>query len=122
MVPPTPNPFGTLLRDARRRADRTLEEVAAVLEVSIAYLSDVERGNRPPFTRERLLKLAEFLNVSIVRLIVAAAQQRGIFTMPIPPNPSLAEKTVLSGLARGGITPEQWEEMAKILGEEHLSE
>ncbi len=52
------NPFGTYLRDRRNAAELSLREVADRLGISHVYLSEVERGVRPPFTQDRWANLA----------------------------------------------------------------
>ena len=47
-----PERFGDLLRKLRRKANRTLGDVARVLGFSVVYMSDVERGNRKPLNAE----------------------------------------------------------------------
>lgn len=47
------NPFGIYLRDRRNASELSLREVADRLGISHVYLSEVERGARPPFTKER---------------------------------------------------------------------
>ena len=42
--------FGGCIRDARRRREWTLRETAKALQISPAYLSDIERGKRLPLT------------------------------------------------------------------------
>src|SRR5580698_3227117 len=43
---PVQKDAGTILRAARQAADVTLEELAREVDVSIVFLSDVERGRR----------------------------------------------------------------------------
>ena len=59
-----PERFGDLLRKLRRKADKTLGDVARLLGVSVVYVSDVERGNRKPFSNERIVLIARFLGES----------------------------------------------------------
>lgn len=49
---------GKLLRKARRRADKTLLQVARAVGVTVAYVSDVERGTRS-VSAERLRAIAK---------------------------------------------------------------
>lgn len=39
--------FSTLARDTRRKNRRYLREVADAVGISVAYVSEIERGNRP---------------------------------------------------------------------------
>jgi transcriptional regulator with XRE-family HTH domain len=70
--------FGDLLRDYRVDAGVSLITVARHLGLSVPYVSDIERNKRAPLTRERILKVAELLNVRPETLLTAAAEQAGI--------------------------------------------
>jgi len=110
--------FGDLLRRLRREADKTLGDVARELGVSVPYLSDVERGNRKPFTTERLIQLAMFLKVDAAALIEAADRERGIIEYDIRRASPLQADVVgglVAGLARGGVSDEQLEDIRVIL-------
>lgn len=59
--------FGARLRQLRRQADLTQEQLAAAAELSVDFLSLVERGiNAPSF--ENIEKLAKALGVPIREL------------------------------------------------------
>lgn len=110
--------FGDLLRRLRRKSNKTLGDVARKLGVSIVYLSDVERGNRKPFTADRLVTLAQYLDTDPMELIEAAGRERGIIEYDIRKARPLEANVVgglVAGLARGGITDEQLESIRKIL-------
>ena len=75
-------PFGDEMRQQRVRAGKTMQDVAREIGVSIAYVSDVERGHRAPLNREQILKAATVLGVPPEPLLLAAAQYRGGFELP----------------------------------------
>ena len=113
--------FGDLLRGLRRKADRTLGDVARDLGISVVYLSDVERGNRKPFTTERLIKLAKSLKTDPTALIEAADKEKGIIEYDIRKASPLERDVVgglVAGLARGGVTDGQLESIREILNEQ----
>ena len=61
-------------------------EVARHLGVSVTYVSDVERGVRTPFTPERIMQFARFLEIPATRterLLREAAACRGAFELGI---------------------------------------
>jgi transcriptional regulator with XRE-family HTH domain len=111
------NRFGKLLRKLRIEAGRSIGEVARHLDVSTVYVSDVERGVRAPFTAERILQTAQFLGVKAGQLLIAAALQKKVFEFDVS-GATPAELHALSGMARGGVTERQWEEILEILGGE----
>jgi transcriptional regulator with XRE-family HTH domain len=51
--------FGEKLRLSREECGKTLAELADVLECSVPYLCDVERGKRKPFPDRARIALAE---------------------------------------------------------------
>jgi transcriptional regulator with XRE-family HTH domain len=113
--------FGDLLRRLRRKADKTLGDVARELGISAVYLSDVERGNRKPFTTERLVKMARFLEIEPKLLIDAADKEKGVIEYDIRRASPLQADVVgglVAGLARGGVSDEQLERVRTILNEQ----
>ena len=113
-----PKGFGDALRKSRHDAEKTLGDVANLLGISVVYMSDVERGNRGPFSNERILKVAEFVNTDPAPLITAAAAERGVFEYDITnanPLEAAVVRDLVSGLARGGFTDDQLEKIKKIL-------
>ena len=112
------NSFGDELRKSRQDAEMTLGDVAKMLGVSVVYVSDVERGNRRPFSNERILKIAEFLDTDPAPLIAAAVSERGSIEYDFTKANRLEAAVVrdlVSGLARGGFTDNQLERIRKIM-------
>lgn len=73
------NSFGRFLREARKQSSLTQAQVAKGLGVSMTYLSDIERGHRPPFPatdRDRYESLALMLGVSCDEILARAALER----------------------------------------------
>ncbi len=64
LIKPSCETFGTMLRRLRNASHKTITSVARSLSVSIAYLSDVERGQRAPLTLERINALACVLELT----------------------------------------------------------
>ena len=76
-----PDKFGRLVRQKRKDAKKTLADLAGILGVSIVYVSDVERGKRPPWRPDLIIQAANFLGVDPQGLLVAAAAVRGSFQL-----------------------------------------
>jgi len=115
-----PERFGNLLRKLRREADKTLGDVARLLGVSVVYVSDVERGNRKPLNNERIVRVANFLGEDPAALIEAADWERGFIDYDIRKARPLEADVVgglVAGLARGGVTDEQLQNIKSILKE-----
>ena len=51
--------FGTELRRIRREENKTLENIAEVMKVSIPHVSDIERGRRSPPPRAMIARILE---------------------------------------------------------------
>ncbi|TWH33984.1 helix-turn-helix domain-containing protein [Isoptericola variabilis] len=62
---------GAILRRARLRQGRTLQDVAAAARMSIAYLSEVERG-RKEASSEVLAAVCDALGIRLVDLVAQA--------------------------------------------------
>ena len=109
--------FGELLRKERSRAGMSMGDLARKLGVSVPYVSDVERGNRAPFSTERTLHAAEAIGIDSNVLLVAASRDRGAFELQTKGVSSRARE-VGAALARGwsDLTEEQLEQIARILG------
>ena len=110
--------FGDVLRRTRQNSEKTLGDVAKLLGVSVVYVSDIERGNRRPFSNERILRIAKFLNSDPAPLISAADIERGVIEYNITNARSLEASVVgdlVSGLARGGVTDDQLRKIRRIL-------
>ena len=74
------NKFATLLRAERERSGKSMGAVARHIDVSVTYLSDVERDTRPPLSPERIRRAAECMGsdentlTALLRAAQAAAQ------------------------------------------------
>ena len=61
---------GRALREARRRREQTLAQVAARAGISVAYLSEIERGRKEP-SSEVLAAVTGALSLSLAELTTA---------------------------------------------------
>ena len=89
--------YGRLLRRLRQSQGRTLAEVAAEAGVSMAYLSEIERGLKEP-SSEILAAVCGALDATIVGLVGAAHQELRDLTAEVS-----AEARVLDLAARRGM-------------------
>jgi len=64
--------FGKLVRNARERRDMTLTELARQVDVSIAYLSRIERDRENPPPDRLVTALAKALDLAPDNLFAAA--------------------------------------------------
>lgn len=91
--------YGRLLRRLRQRQGRTLAEVAADAGISVAYLSEIERGLKEP-SSEILAAVCGALDATVVHLLGAAHQE----LRDLAPEVS-AEARVLDLASRRGAHP-----------------
>lgn len=75
--------FGEYIRETRQDAGLSLSNVAEKLGVTKVYISDVERGLRPPFTQERLREIALVLELDPLELSQLAANNREYVKLPL---------------------------------------
>ena len=92
--------IGDVLRERRTGAGRTLREVAAEARVSVAYLSEIERG-RKEASSEVLAAVCRALGMALVDLLGEAYAEL------------LATAPVLDLTARGGV----WHGPRRALGD-----
>lgn len=79
--------FGELLAQKRGERDLTLREMARKLEVSAAFLSDVEKNRSAPLTKERLDKVIEILKLTpaeATAIYDLAGKQRNALAADLP--------------------------------------
>lgn len=105
--------FGELIRSSRRRLNKSLQEIADALGVTAVYVSEVERGKRPPFTIERLPALAKVLELDLDEVEKAAWTEKGMIQWD-PSKTSGKQLEALLALARGGLSENQLEKILEI--------
>lgn len=111
--------FGTELRRIRREEDKTLEDVANIMGVTIPHVSDIERGRRSPPPRPMIARiLGEWDRLEeLDGLGELAMRFRGEFQRA-PKNAS--EHQVLVALERAlddNLSSAQYEQILKLLEE-----
>ena len=107
--------LATALKEARKRAGKTLREVAEATGVSIGFISDIEHG-RKRTTTDILEKMQRVLGVTDNSLLKAAQdatflKEKLRFLYESRPQASFA----LARLAEEGLTDEELIEMLKNL-------
>ena len=109
--------FGDLLRTLRSQAGMSMGELARHLDVSVPYISDVERGNRPPLTAVRIEQVADLFGVDSTELHSAAGVSRGSFELPLPQSASRLARQVGASLMRGWshLSDDDLEMIANVL-------
>jgi DNA-binding XRE family transcriptional regulator len=74
---------GEQLRARRKRQGRTLREVSRLAQVSLGYLSEVERGHKEP-SSELLASICRALDATLSDLLIDVAAELAIRERPVP--------------------------------------
>lgn len=106
--------FGTLLRNKRVAARKSLREFARVLGLSATYVSCVERNELPPFGVDHVRAAATFIGCDAIELLHAAMNARA--TVSLDASPSEAHRAAATALAMnwGALTAEQLDAIRAI--------
>jgi len=64
--------FGQLLKEARKKSEKTLKEVSQAAGLSLGYISDIEQGRRKAPALETVRKIEAYLKITDGRLVKAA--------------------------------------------------
>lgn len=105
--------FGSSFRRARVAAGKTARETAQHLRVSSTYLSDVERGARPPLSAGRILDACSFFGADPADLLVAGAAETGYFSLPAA-GLSGAGLRALAALQVGGFSDDFFGKLTEL--------
>lgn len=76
------NAVGETLRDARTRQNRTLRDVSTAANVSLGYLSEVERG-RKEASSELLASICDALDIELSDLLDSVSRTMRTEQMPV---------------------------------------
>lgn len=104
------NALGDTLRDARTRQNRTLRDVSTAANVSLGYLSEVERG-RKEASSELLASICDALDVQLSELLDTVSRtvrkdEVGAALAGVgKPDPSAGTKAgVVTNTSKAGVT------------------
>lgn len=107
-------PFGQTVRTLREDAGKTMGDLARALDVSVTYVSDIERGQRPPPSAETVDAIAKFLGVDSLGLHRLAGEARGVFHIRTESLPNAA-RWFFAEITSGKTYPDEfWGELSKL--------
>jgi HTH-type transcriptional regulator, competence development regulator len=117
-MPPVYSEFGQRIRERREEKRKTdpafsLRRFALAVEVSAAFLSKVEIGEAPPPKAEKIIKMAELLDLNPDELLSLAGKVDPILPEIIREQPRMAD--FLRTAREINITDEQIERLTKKL-------
>jgi len=75
------NIFGALIRQKRKDLELTLGRLAEELGISVTFLSEVERGEKPPLSNKYFPAVSRLLNITMEELESAATESRNQFRL-----------------------------------------
>jgi transcriptional regulator with XRE-family HTH domain len=70
--------FGQLMKEARKRKEKTLKEVSQVAGLSLSYISDIEQGRRKAPAEDVVKKIEAFLEIADGALAKAAKAEKNV--------------------------------------------
>jgi predicted transcriptional regulator len=108
------NALGETLRDARNRQNRTLRDVSTAANVSLGYLSEVERG-RKEASSELLASICDALDLELsdlldsvsaaIRTDVLPADKSGVISNSVKTGLGGSNRARLGGMNATNIDP-----------------
>ncbi len=105
--------FGERLRKLRLEAGLGLRELAAAVQISPGYLSDIEQGNVGPPKTQVILSIARALRIDKRILLSSAGKLDPDLTSYITEKPGAAD---FLRMARDkGFDDEDWERLGKMV-------
>lgn len=108
--------FGKTLKAARKKQRITLRELGAHVNLSVGYLSDIEREERRPPAIEIIKKMEERLGLTDNRLQKIAKQARNIaptvMAQKIKTSPRLCEVLMRAG---ADLSNAQFKQVVKFM-------
>jgi len=117
-MPPVYSEFGQRIRKRREEKRKTdpafsLRRFALAVEISAAFLSKVEMGEAPPPKAEKIIKMAELLEINPDELLSLAGKVDPVLPEIIREQPKMAD--FLRMAREVNITDEQIERLTKKL-------
>lgn len=114
--------FGSELRRLRRADPRKLSivDLAPVIEVSLSYLSDVERDAKAPPSPIKIYKLLEHLNATheyeyMIKLASVARKSVEFSLKELPDNGVRALMTLARRTESGDMSNIDWDKLLKAM-------
>ncbi|GAA3405829.1 helix-turn-helix domain-containing protein [Paenibacillus hodogayensis] len=106
--------FGELLRSLRKQHKITQRQLAALVGIDFTYISKIESGTMDPPAEDKIIRIAEVLQVEPEQLILKAKKVPATFHKLITENSDVP----LFLRKASKLSPSQWEEIKEILQRE----
>ena len=109
MSSPTPQPIGEVLRTQRVEVlGKGLREMAGLLNIAPAHLTDIEKARRAP-SEELMLRIAELYRLPLADLRSGWSKPDAIVKEIASQDPTTAVKVPEFLRKARNLTPEQWD-------------
>ena len=105
--------FGSLLRRLRKEKRITQRRMAELVGIDFTYISKIENGTMDPPAEDKIIRMAEVLEVDPEDLIIAANKIPTRFRDLITSN----EQVPVFLRKASRLTPEHWEKIREVLDE-----
>lgn len=106
--------FGELLRNLRKQRKVTQRQLAERVGIDFTYISKIESGTMDPPAEDKIIRIAEVLQVQSEELILVANKVPKSFQRLITEN-----KDIPVFLRKASeLSPAQWKKIKQIIGEE----
>jgi transcriptional regulator with XRE-family HTH domain len=113
--------FHDLFRAERKRSGKHMGPVARHINVSVTFLSDVERGVRPPLSPERIRLAAEYMGsdeATLMGLLRAAQTAAKAIELPLPSSERGQEAGAALQRGWASFDDETFERIMDVIGKD----
>ncbi len=107
--------FGTKIRRLREQAKKSMKELADAMNVSVVYISDIERGQRNPPQGDKLKAIADFLHLDFEEVQTWARRDRKRVELDLKGDGPISDAALTLARRWDGITEDEAKEIMKIL-------
>src|SRR5699024_9143753 len=108
------SPFGEYLRQLRKEKKVTQRRLAKLVGIDFTYISKIENGSMNPPAEDKIIRIAEVLDVEPDKLILAAKRVPSSYKKMIVEN----EHIPIFLRRASQLSPDQWAKIQKIVDEE----
>jgi transcriptional regulator with XRE-family HTH domain len=110
-TPQHPEPIGDQLRRQRvEKLGKGLREMAGILGIAPAYLTDIEKAHRTP-SEELMVKIADMYQIPIAELRAGWSRPDAIVREVASQDATTAEKVPEFLRTARNLSPEQWDRL-----------
>lgn len=106
--------FGELLKGLRKQKKITQRQLADLVGIDFTYISKIENGTIEPPAEDKIIKIGEVFGEDPDELLIAAKKVPSHFRKVITEN----EHVPVFLRKAPDLSPKQWEQIKRIIGED----